>query len=67
MPSLGFSVENKTLAPSRRTQAEIRDEGHEDNDGGFVVAMIGLGLILLAAGAYHDQARLLFLRLTAGF
>jgi hypothetical protein len=60
MPSLGFSVENKT--PARRRQvSEIRDAIDKDqtDDSGFVAGMFCLGLALLALGAYHEQARAL--------
>jgi hypothetical protein len=60
MPSLGFSVDNKSPPPRRRVSA-IRLDIIEDrrNDAGFVVSMFVLGLAVLALGAYHDQIRAL--------
>lgn len=52
MSSLGFSVEHK--APS--APADIRRQRERQGDGGFVACMIGLGLLLLAAGWWHGQA-----------
>jgi hypothetical protein len=71
MPSLGFSVDEKAAFGRRRTPADLRHEREADarqrGDGGFVASMIGLGLLLLALGVWHDYARLLLHRLGAGF
>lgn len=55
MPSLGFSVEHKAPAP-RRAPSDLRRPRDGQGDGGFVACMIGLGLLLLAAGGWHGQA-----------
>ena len=64
MPSLGFSIENSSRRNSpaeiRRTRRQVEKQS---NFGGFVVGMIGFGLILLAAAACQDQARLLAQRI----
>lgn len=59
MPSLGFSVERKAPAPRRGAASLRRARRRDENDGVFILGMISLGLLLLAAGAYHHQARLL--------
>lgn len=56
MSSLGFSVEHKAPGP-RRTAADIRRQRDRQGDDGFVACMIGLGLLLLAAGGWHGQAQ----------
>ena len=65
MPSLGFSVEGKTTA-RRRCASDIRRDAAKDQDAGFIASMVALGLLLLALGFYHDQARALLGRF-AGF
>jgi hypothetical protein len=59
MPSLGFSVDHKAPAARRRTPADIRRAAEQRGDGPFVVGMVSLGLFIVAAAAWHDQARLL--------
>ncbi|MCW2317028.1 hypothetical protein SAMN06265338_104277 [Rhodoblastus acidophilus] len=67
MASLGFSVERKAPAPRRGDARLRRSPRREENDGRFVLGMIALGLSLLAAGAWHDQARLVLARVAGLF
>jgi hypothetical protein len=55
MPSLGFSVEHKAPSPRRAPAPAVLSRPRQTDDGGFVIAMIALGLLLLAAGAWHAQ------------
>jgi len=64
MPSLGFSVEHKT-APSLRRVSKLRATAKTGGDVGFVAGMIALGLLLLALGFFHVQARALIVAFLA--
>ncbi|MBB4198098.1 hypothetical protein CCR94_20630 [Rhodoblastus sphagnicola] len=67
MPSLGFSVEHK--APIRRGAPATVRRDHLDarGDGGFVVGMVALGLLILSAAACQDSVRLMFARIAGLF
>jgi hypothetical protein len=64
MPSLGFSIEKNTVSRSPAELRAIRRQVEKQaNISGLVVGVVGFGLILLAAFAYQDQARLFVQRL----
>ncbi len=71
MPALGFSIQKEPVGLRRRSPADIRHLHERDkeksNDAGFVVAMISLGVTMLAVAAYHDEARALLAQVTAMF